>query len=198
MDNPSNLPDHHYFRGFPQHAEATSPRAQLIAGLAAALTVMLLAEAILGLILMQPMLFLLLALGTIVLTILLGTPLAILLAQRTARLAHARASLVFAVVAFVLFGIWGALLGYSLVSWLGSTPAYLEAGVLVSPAMGAAFGGVYLGSTFAMGAVAGRFIGPALSLRRKIVVAAWIGIGIVVVAAVYFWFFTQFMMATTG
>lgn len=195
MDNPTNLPGHHYYRGFPQHAEPSSPRAQLLSGLAAALTVMLLAEAVLALVLVQPMVFLLLALGTIVLTFVLGAPLGVFLDRRTARLAHARASLVFAVVAFVLFGLWGALLGYSLLSWLATTAAFVESGVLLSPALGAALGGVYFGSTFAMGAVAGRFIGPALSLRRKIVIAAWIGIGIVFVAAVYFWFFTQFFVA---
>src|SRR5690554_4090291 len=160
MTNPPNLPDHHYFRGFPQHAEPSSPRAQLVAGLAAALTVMLLAEAMLGLILVQLMVFFLLALGTVALTALIGVPLAIYLDRRTARLAHARASLVFAVVAFVVFGVWGAFLGFSLVSWLASTPAFAATGVLVSPGIAAAFAGVYLGSTFAMGAVAGRFVGP--------------------------------------
>jgi len=192
MTNPTNLPDHHFFRGFPQHAEPTPPRAQLVAGLGAALTVMLIAEAMLGLVLVQPMLFLLLAMVTIGLTLVLGTPLAIFLDQRTRRFAHARATLVFAGVAFVLFGVWGGLLGFSLVTWLGSTPAYQEAGVIVSPALGAAFGGVYLGSTFALGAAAGRFIGPALSLRRKIVVACWIGVAVVLAVAIFFWFFTQF------
>lgn len=195
MTNPTNLPDHHYFRGFPQHAEPTTPRAQLVAGLAAALTVMILAEAMLGLILVQLMLFLLLALGTVVLTGVIGVPLAIFLDRRTSHLAHARASLVFAVVAFVVFGVWGAFGGYTLVSWLETQPAYAEAGVLVSPGVGAAFLGVYLGSTFAMGAVAGRFIGPALSLRRKLVVSAWAGVGVVTAAALYFWFFTQFIQA---
>ena len=195
MPNPTHLPDHHYFRGFPQHAEPSSPRAQLVAGLAAALAVMLLAEAMLGLILQQLMIFLLLALGTVVLTLVIGTPLAIFLDRRTSHLAHARASLVFAVTAFVLFGAWGAFGGYALVTWLGTTPAYADSGVLVSPGIAAAFLGVYLGSTFALGGVAGRFVGPALSLRRRLVVSAWAGVAVVTIAACYFWFFTQFATA---
>jgi len=193
MTNSTNLPDHHYFRGFPPHAEPSSPRAQLVAGLAAALTVMLLAEAVLALVLRELMLFLLVALGTVLLTLVVGTPLAIFLDRLSSRLAHARASLVFALVAFVFFGVWGAVLGYGLVSWLASSPERAETGVFVSPAMGAAFLAVYLGSTFAMGAVAGRFVGPALSLRKGLVRSAWAGIGVVTIAAVYFWFFTQFV-----
>jgi len=195
MTNPTNLPDHHYYRGYPQHAEPSSPRAQLFAGLAAALTVMIIAEAILGLILVQLMLFLLLALLTVGLTALIGVPLAIYLDRRTSRLAHARASIVFGVVAFVLFGAWGAFLGYALVSWLATTPAFAEAGVIVSAGVGAAFLGVYLGTTFAMGAVAGRFVGPALSLRRRLVAAAWAFVGVVTLIGLYFWFFTQFASA---
>lgn len=195
MTNPTNLPDHHYYRGFPQSATPSPARAQLVAGLGAALTVMLLAEALLALVLVQLMVFLLLALVTVGLTALFGVPFAIFLDRRTAQMPHARASLVFAAAAFVLFGVWGALGGYALISWLGSTEAFADSGVLVSPVGAAVLGGIYFGSTFAMGAVAGRFIGPALSLRRRLVIAAWIGIGVVVAAAVYFWFFTQFTMA---
>lgn len=195
MTNPTALPDHHYYRGFPQSSTPSTARAQLVAGLGAALTVMLLAEALLALVLVQLMVFLLLALLTVGLTALFGVPFAIFLDRRTAAMPHARASLVFAAAAFVLFGVWGALGGYALVSWLGSTAAFAESGVLVSPVGAAVLGGIYFGSTFAMGAVAGRFIGPALSLRRRLVIAAWIGIGVVVATAVYFWFFTQFTLA---
>jgi len=191
MTNPTNLPDHHYFRGFPRTSEPTPPRAQLVAGLGAALTVMLLAEAVLALVLVQLYLFLLLVLVTVALTLAVGTPLAVVLDRLTSRLAHARASLVFALVAFVLFGALGAWGGHALVTWLGQQPGYVEAGVGVSSGIAAVFGAFYLGTTFAMGAVAGRFVGPALSLRRGFVVAAWLGVAVVTALAVYFWFFTR-------
>ncbi len=191
MDDPKNVPPDHYYRGFPLQSEATPLRAQLWAGLVAAITVMLLAEALVALVLVQVMAFLLLALVTVALTLVLGTPLAIVLDRRTRHLPHARATLVFGLVALVGFGVWGALMGYALATWFAANPA-VEVTAAVSPTAATILGAVYFGTTFAMGAVAGRFIGPALSLRRGMVRSAWIAVGVVVAAAIYFWFFTQF------
>jgi len=191
MDNPKDLPPAHYHRGFPLQAEPSSLRAQLWAGLVAAITVMLLAEAILALILVQVMAFMLLALVTVVLTLVLGTPLAIILDRRTRRLPHARATIVFGLAAFVVFGLWGALMGYALAAWYGANQVD-GATIVVSSVAATILGAVYFGTTFAMGAVAGRYIGPALSLRRAIVRSAWIAVAVIVAAAIYFWFFTQF------
>lgn len=173
-----------YYRGIPEGHEAPEDWRQLVAGLAVAAWVMLLAELFLALVFRQPMVFALLAPLTVVLLVVIGVLIAVVTHKYTRTIRHARAALWFGLVAFVVFGVWGGVLFYAAHPLLNPEFEITQVGF-------ATFGALYLGSTFALGGVAGRYLGPALALRWRFVVGGLVAVLVVAVLAAFAVFGTQ-------
>ena len=144
----------------------------LVAGLAIAAAVMIVAEMFMALILRMPGLLLVAAPITVAFLLTAGALVGAVAWRLTARLEQRRAALAFFVIGFVAGAVWGypvfAILIQAGVDAGGPEPA--PAAVIV--------GALYMASTTALGALAGRYFGPWAATRPSLV---WSCIGAVVI-----------------
>lgn len=159
------LPDVTYYRGLPETAVEPPRGRQFVAGLVVAGTVMLLAEALVTLIMRSPALLFFSAPVTIGLLVTVGALVGYFADRATNRLSHTRASLVFGAAGLVVGTLWGYPIFATVTRAAGDA---LDLSVQV----GGIIGALYVGTTAALGALAGRFMGPSVALRPR-----WIVVG---------------------